>query len=528
MRECPEPPKDGTPNGTAGRRGTFNLTAICDTRYVAPHVSLRPPPSASNPAPSKQPNAITDRLNSIRDWLAGFFSSHEVDRDPRLKIICASLLAYYFLTFFYWWQNPAPLSTRGNDVFDYVPSPFFENFRGLVCLDIFQTKIYLYALGMLALLGMFSLFYLRSSRLALGLLAWLFVNKSFFYLCDFRLFANYHHFHLFFTLVFLLSQSKLRFFRLALGVGYVMSAVVKISPSWLAGEYFNSMTDKLPLLPKVDWVVTAASVGVIVLEFLGPLCWFTSIAWLRRLSFVAFILFHLYSGVVVGFLYTTLMLPLVVAAFLRFDRPLLAGCRFSRRHLAVLGLFAAVMLGGLCHFCIPGDTRLTGEGRYLGCFMFDANRQVFFETEIHKGNKLWVVQVYRPFRNNEDGTTTDTAAQVTCKFYQDGRLAGSFPVARPIRDGEEVIFNPLFFIKADVRMYGNPYLYYFYARELVRRYQPDRVSIRLDEQLNGHPEVVRLLDIPDFAKLNPTYSTFTHNHWITLPGTNSPPEYRWP
>jgi len=419
-------------------------------------------------------------LALARNWLENFFHSREVDRDPRLKIICACLLSYYFLTFYFWWQNAVPLSTRGNELFDYAPAAFFENFRWLVFMGHSSTKIYLYLLGMMALLGTFSLLYLRSSLLPLCLLAWLFINKAFFYVSDFRLFANYHHFHLFFTLVFLVSQSKLRFFRGALAVGYLMSAVVKVSPSWLAGEYFNSMSEKLPLLPKLNWVVTTASVGVIGLEFLGPLCWFTGIAWLRRLTFVAFILFHLYSGVVVGFWYTTLMLPLALAAFLRFDRPLLAGYRFSRRHVPALVILAVVLFSGLYHFAIPGDVRLTGEGRYFGFFMFDANRQVHFETEIRKGNKLWVVQLYRPFRDNDDVGGTDTNAVVSCKFYQDGWLTRNFPVTRPIFDGEEVIFNPLYFVKADVRMYGNPYLYYFYARELVRRYQPDRVSIRLD------------------------------------------------
>ena len=443
-------------------------------------------------------------------------------------MICACLFLFYFMTFYIWSQDPTPLSTQANVVFDYVPAAGFENLRGLIFMDNFETRNYLYALGMLALLGLFSLFYLQSSLLALALLTWLFVNKLFFYFCDFRLFANYHHFHLLFTLVFLMAGSKLRFFRLALVVGYVMSAVVKLSPSWLAGEYFNSMSNKLPLLPKVGWVVAAASVGVIILEALVPLCWFTGIAWLRRISFGAFILFHLYSGVVVGFLYTTLMLPLVVAAFLRFNRPLLAGYRFSRRHLPVFGIFAIVILGGLYHFVLPGDVRLTGEARYFGFFMFDANRQVLFKTEIQKGDKLWAVSLYRPFRDNSSGGGSEVDDVITCKFYQAGRLENHFDVMGPIRDGEVVIFNPAFFIKADERKYGNPYLYYFYARELVRRYQPDRVSLRLDVQLDGHREKATLLDIPDFAKLNPAYNPFIHNEWIALPGTNSPPEYRWP
>ncbi|HTY89112.1 MAG TPA: hypothetical protein VMB80_16820 [Candidatus Acidoferrum sp.] len=468
------------------------------------------------------------RLASIRNRLDNFFSSREVDRDPRLKMICAGLLFYYFMTFFDWWQKAVSLSTRGNETFDYAPAVIFQHCRWLIFMNWDQTKIYLYALGMLALLGLFSLFYLRSSLTALCLLAVLCVNKAYFYLSDFRLFANFHHFHLFFTLVFLFSQSKLRFFRGALAVGYLMSAVVKISPSWLLGEYFNSMPGKLPLLPKAGWVVTAASVGVVVLEFLGPLCWFTRINWLRRLSFVLFILFHLYSGVVVGFWYTALMLPLVLAAFVRFDRPLQAGYHFSRRHLIPFGLFAFVMFGGLYHYCLPGDVRLTNEGRYLGFFMFDANRQVRFEARIQKGNKKWVVQVFRPFPTSESVMEGGALVEITCKEFQDGHLVNMFPVFRPIEDDGEVILNPLFFAKADYRVAGNPYLYYFYARELVRRCHPDCVSLRLDVQLDGHPDVVRLLDIPDFAKLNPHYRFFAHNDWILLPGTNSPPEYRWP
>ncbi len=430
------------------------------------------------------------------------------------------------MTFYFWRQNSAPISTRGNEIFDYVPAPLFQNLRSLVFMDGFQTETYLYVLGMLALLGLFSLFYLRSSLFALCVLAGLFVNKLYFYLGDFRLFTNYHHFHLLYTLTILVSQDKMRFFRGALGLSYFMSAVVKLSPSWLLGEYFNSIAGKLPMLPKESWVVTSASVGVVVLEFLGPLCWFTRIAWLRRLSFGAFILFHVYSGVIVGFWYTTLMLPVVVAAFLEFNEPLQAGYRFLRRHLAVFGFFALALLGSVYHFVIPGDVRLTAEGRYFGLFMFDANHSVRFQTEIKKGNKSWLVQVYRSWNVPDDVTVVDSS--VRCEFHQDGSLTNRFEVTSPIRDGDQVIFNPQYFASARMRMYGDPYLYYFYARELVRRYQPDRVSIHLDKQLDGRRGFVTLLEIPDFARLSPTYKSFAHNEWILLPGPESPPGYRWP
>ena len=272
--------------------------------------------------------------------------------------------------------------------------------------------------------------------------------------------------------------------------------------------------------------MTAASVGVVVLEFLGPLCWLTGIRWLRRLSFGAFLSFHLYSGVIVGFFYTTLMLPLVAGAFLGFHEPLLAGWRFSRRHLPVLALFAAALTGSVCHYFIPGDVRLTGEGRYAGLFMFDANRSVRFETKIEKGSDLIVLQVYRRWRDPQTGKNTEFGVQ--CEVYQNGELAESMTIRDPLLVGDVIIFNPEMFNSARARISGDAYLYYYYARELVRRFQPDRVSLRLEVKLDGHPEAVTLLDIADFAALNPTYRSFGRNDWIKLPEPDSPPAYRWP
>lgn len=470
------------------------------------------------------PSSPPGQRISLWSRLGALLASEEVDRDPRLKIIGGCLLFYFHMTFNHWREGAVPLSTLGNDLFDYAPPALMENLRWLIFLDHFQTQTWLYVQGMAALFGLFSLFYLRSSLPALCLLAWLFVNKLYFYLADVRLFSNFHHFHLLYTLVFLISTDKLRFFRLTLVLSYFLSGLVKLTPSWLFGEYFNAVPDKLPLLPKADWVVTAASVGVVLLEFLGPLCWFTRIVWLRRLSFAAFILFHVYSGVIVGFWYTTLMLPLVVAAFLGFKEPLQAGYRFSRRHLPTLAVFMFALLGGLHHFFIPGDARLTGEGRYRGLFMFDANHSVRFQARIHKGDTLWVVQVHRLWQE-EDGKTT---SGINCLLYRNNELVGNFPVTDLIYDADGILLNPSFFNSARMRVSGDPYLYYYYARELVRRHRPDLVSIRLDRRLDGHREEVTVLDIPDFAALAPSYHRFTRNDWILLPGPDSPPAYRWP
>ena len=486
--------------------------------------TLRPPSDIV----SSNGTTETGRFAGLCSGLTRLLGCEEVDRDPRLKAVCAALLFYFHMTFAFWWRHSVSLSTRGNEAFDFVPFPLFENLRWLVFMDGFQTESYLYLLGMLALLGMFSLLCLRTSLLALCVLAFLFLNKVFFYLCDLRLFANYHHFHLLFTVVVLVSAEKMRSFRAVLALSYVMSAIVKMTPSWLFGEYFHSVPGKLPLFPQANWVVTSASLALIVLELFGPLCWFTRIKWLRRLSFGAFILFHIYSGFIVGYWYTSLMLPLVVVAFLGFDEPLQAGFRFSRRHWPTVAIFVVALSGSFYHLLIPGDARLTAEGKYFGLFMFDANREVRFETDIQKGTNFWTIQVSRSWRNPGDQIGSDPGMRIHCNYYQNGWLSNSFAVTQPIRDGNKVLFNPQYFLSASIRTIGDPYLYYHFARELVRRHHPDRVAIRLDERLDGHAEVVRLVDIDDFAELNPSYDPFRHNDWINLPGPEFPPQYRWP
>ncbi len=419
------------------------------------------------------------------------------------------------MTFHEWWDQALSLCTAGDRLFLNAPAPLLGNLTGVVFMDLLQTKSYLYGLGLLSLAGLFSLVVSRDSRFPLAALAFLFVNKLYFYLCDFRLFANFHHFHLFYSLAFLVARDKLRFFRLTLAVSYVMSGLVKLSPSWLAGDYFNSFPGKLPFLPKQDWVVSAACIGVTALELIGPLFWFSQFRRLRQLTFAAFVLFHLYSGVIVGFWYTTLMLPLVLAAFQGFDEPLLAGYRYTRRHLASFAHCAVALLGSLLHFLIPGDVRFTAEGRYLGLFMFDARHSVRFESTIEKGDKRWIIQVFRDWPVKPGGAPVEN--WISCVFQEGNQPLQQFEVTRPILDGDQIIFNPDYFNLARMRISGDPYLYYHYGRELVRRYHPDRLALVMEQQLDRKSETQTLLYLPDFTRLDPSYRPLRRNDWIRLP-----------
>lgn len=473
---------------------------------------------------------MTEALRKLRARLEELLAVREVEEDIRLRMLCGALLLYSYLTFTSWYGRPG-LSTLGTHTFNYVPHWAFENLRGLIFLDAFWTKTYFYVLFMSALLGLFLLFYRKGCFWPMVLLSFLFVNKLYYYLSDLRLMANFHHIHLLLTFIFLVSSSKLFFFRMGLLVCYQLSVLTKLTPSWLFGEYFNSVPDKLPLFPKASWAVTLAGQALILLEGVGPWLWFSRRKWLRQASFLLFFLFHAYSGVIVGHKYPSLMLPVLVPAFLRFHQPVQTGYRFLRRNLASWAFLGLAMVGGFWHLFIPGDVRLTAEGRYLGLFMFDANRAVQFKLDIVKGPKRIILQVERPWRTGaimeDEGIERETRPRVTGAFYRNGKLEKTFDGATIFSDDYAIIFNPSLFTQAAYRTNGDPYLYYFYAKELCRTYGPDRLGIELYQQLDGHRERFKLLDLPDFCATNPVYRAFRHNEWILLPGSDSHPSYRW-
>ncbi len=457
--------------------------------------------------------------------MSKLFAPEEVAASTRLRFLGAALLLHYFLTFQFWFPRSG-LSTLGESLGNFVPMWPVESFPELGLLSDPVTRSLMRLLGLAAVAGMFGFFSSSRCLWPMQVLALEFLAKLFFYLHDLRLAANFHHVHLILSLLFLFSTRKLFFFRVGLWLTYWLAALPKLTPSWLYGEYFRSVPPGLPFFPRWDWLIVALSLYVLFMELVGPFCWLTRSRWLHRWMLASLLFFHLYSGLIVGYWYTTLMLPLVLGALLGMQEPMQSGYRLERRHLA-LWLYVLLQLGGgFYNFAIPGDVRLTAEGRYLGLFMFDANRRVQAELEVEKAGKRFRFEI-------EFGWPRREVLDWTTRIRATARYPGRPPerwrdLRRPLSDDGVVILNPLVFQQSSSRMFGDPYLYYQWARSLQRRYAPDRIGIRMVQQLDGYPEEVVLLDIPDFAATAPRYHPFRHNEWIRLPGPEAPRTYRWP
>ncbi|MBI4349147.1 MAG: hypothetical protein HY553_20080 [Elusimicrobia bacterium] len=449
--------------------------------------------------------------------LSSFLGVDEIDRDARLKMLLAGLLFYFHVTFRNFHGIPA-FSTAGTAAFNYIPTWPFEDLRGLIFMSQPWTDLYLSVLATLALGGVLAALAGRTLA-AMGLLAFLFPNELYFYLSELRVVHNYYHIHLMLTLMFLISRQKLFFMRVGLLCCYLDAGFAKLTPSWLAGDAFNSVPDKLPLLPKSDGLVVLAGRALIALELLGPFVWFARSRALRLASVAAFLVFHLYSVVIVGFLYPTIMFTMLVPAFLGFDRPLHAGYRFERRHLASWAYAALLVVGGLWSILIPGSVLLTAEGKYFGLFMFEANRGVRFQAVVEKGPTRMQFEVERYPRMTavDDVEGRKAWGRMSGTIHQAGEEPRPLDAYRVVRDGDVVVWNPQLFSGGDTVVFGDPYLYYFYGKELCRRYQPDRLSLTLESTLNRKETIYPVLAIYDFCGLNPSYNPFWRNSWIKAP-----------
>lgn len=353
-------------------------------------------------------------------------------------------------------------------------------------------------------------------------LAGLTLCKAYFYLHNLCEVANFHHMHLLFCVVFLLASHKLFYLRWTLALVYWMAALVKFTPSWYDGEYFNSVPARLPWVPQVGWMVTAACRLLIVTELVVPFALLSRSRRARQVALLIFGLFHLYSGLIVGWWYTCLMIPALLTAFgdgsQETPRPAL-----DRRGVAVYAISAFVFLMNSWHWTVPGDARITGEGRYHGLFMFDCNRRAWASLEVVKGEQAWSYQFLYGWPRREIG---DQRA-VDAAWTHQGN-GGWRPLSRgEVRaDDGTVLVQPALLLELNGRILNDPYVLYCWAELLQQRFHPDRIAIKLWTQIDGQALAYQTLDIHDFARECAPYSFWHHNSWIRLdpPVAVQPPQ----
>jgi hypothetical protein len=250
---------------------------------------------------------------------------------------------------------------------------------------------------------------------------------------------------------------KIFFLKFSLVWFYFLSVAAKIHPAWTLGTYFSTLKTGLPILP--DALMPVWTNLVIFMEMVAA--WFLlgpKKLW-QKLAFVFFVIFHLYSGVLVSYRYPATVLPMLFILFGPWYEQTKIPTGFKTfPGWVLMGLLA---LGQSISHLIPGDEKSTMEGNFYGLYMFEANHQCVEEATI--------------YRNGEAPQT------LSKESFQ----------ARNRCDAYRVWFK--------------------YQQQCQKDATIEQVAVKFDHSINGQP-FYRTIDVPDICAVE--YKPFSRNSWI--------------
>jgi hypothetical protein len=395
-------------------------------------------------------------------WYRNIFSIKEIEENTILKWVFGATILSHFLAFSSWFYK------NGTTVDAFVAKqyscwPYFQGcgewlfLRGLP-EGYSQPFLYMVLFGTLLLAV-----YLMHKRD--WVLAHIALMPSFIwhtlgtFVLTTSLSGNYEYYLFILSFVLLVLPHKEFFLKLSLVLFYFLASTIKIHESWVLGGYFSALKTGLPLVP--DWSIPFWTNMVIFMQVVGA--WFLlSKNWvLQRLAIFYWVVFHLYSGLLVGYRYPTTVLPSLLILFGPFYRH--TPIPYDKKSIAGWFLVALLFPLQFASIMIPGDEKLTLEGNNYGLYMFEANHQCISAMTVYdsSGSEL------------ASSTYEGVSARNRC----------------------------------------NPYNRWFRAQLSCDAYKRagSTVAWTFDHSVNGGP-FYRIVDTDDLCSLK--YKAFSRNKWI--------------
>ncbi len=436
---------------------------------------------------------LTRAFAAIRKHYRNIFSLAEIESSSILQWSFGAVLFFYFLTFQEWigWSGiTVETAERGRS----VCWPYFQTCYKLYFLqnlpnDYSQSELYmaLYAVMLAIVYLMWKRDWVFAHALMVLLLLWkLFVV----FVLSYLIAGPYDYFHLTFSFILLFLPFKEYFLKLSFVLLYFLSASSKFSPAWVLGGYFTSLQTGLPLFPYFS--IPFFTNLVIFMQVIGAWFLMSSRMLLQRTIFAFFLVFHLYSGILVYYHYPSVSLPLLLILFGPLYRH--TPIPFARKSMGGWLFMAILFAFQIPGYIIQGDQKLTLEGNRYGMFMFEANHQC-----------IATVKTYRAL-NGEKVTPSEKTFNCSGQICHVSQKIYTEKDTKVVEDRYETgaAWN-----RCDPYVQWTP---------LKRQCEGDpsisRIALTFDHSINGGP-FYRIVDEQNVCEL--AYHPFTHNAWIHLP-----------
>ncbi len=304
------------------------------------------------------------------------FSIKEIETSLLLKWMLGVLLFAFYLNFAYWTAGDF-ITVTAYESNSNVCWPYFLDCGKLYFFDSLpnnysQTTFYmgLFALMLLCVYSIYKKNWISAHLIILILYLWK-VFVMFF--LTYSNVGNYDYYHIVLLTTLLFFPHKEFFLKVQFVLLYFLSTTVKFHETWVLGTYFSTLQNGLPIFS--NYLIPLITNFVIFMEVIGSWFLLSSKKLLQKSSFAFFVLFHLYSGILVKYRYPSTALLSLLVLFGPFYKqskvPLDKKSIFGWTFVCILFLTQFVSI------IIPGDEKYTLEGNKIGLYMFEANHQCY-------------------------------------------------------------------------------------------------------------------------------------------------------
>jgi hypothetical protein len=305
------------------------------------------------------------------------FWGREVQEHSALRWYGVFLCLAHLVTWYRWqWDGAFAVQVLE----DGLPLcwPFFQQCDAYRDFLVTLSPVLLSAFAAASLIG--AVIFPYRPVIGMILLAFSTALKAAVFLGDYRLMGNYHYMFWWASAAFLfLPRKGLQITGLLVSF-YFFAGLLKLNQEWMGGH-------ALLVEPVISgWLLTAGLAYVIILELLVVPLLLTGNARLRFWIWVQLAAFHLFSWHIVGYLYPLIMLCLTAILLFPAVRYRAGDWRYAAPVVALFAVFQAVP------WLIPGDSSISGEGRFFSLNMLDARMTCSNTLEIGEGGRTIVVQ----------------------------------------------------------------------------------------------------------------------------------------
>lgn len=394
-----------------------------------------------------------------------FFHIQEIENSKLLQLLFYCISFSFFVTFYGWISYSATTISSYINGTNVCPPYFLScgKYYFLQGLPYGYTQGFFYVLLFL-LLGYGVTQAIKSNwesahKIILVTFLWKCIWA---FVLTYGLAGNFDYYDMILAFVWLFLSNKEYFSKIAFIFLYFLASSIKIHEGWILGNYFNTLITGAPFL-NTFWTPVFTNI-LIFMQMIGAWFLLSSNKVLQKLTYFYFMIFHIYSGIIVDYRYIAISIP---ALHVLFDDHTLFKIKAINKKTIAGYLFLLFLLGGqMISILIPGDQKKSLEGNYYGMYMFEANHQCFSNA------KVYFTDSSKNYEMNSENHTANNRCDTYRYWY----------VLKTICDRQSL--NGL-----------------------------EKISWTFDHSINGHP-YERIVDEQNICTLE--YKSFSHNDWIKI------------